>query len=203
MAHPTTRPSVWRAHDRRTASGTPGHALLNLKSGRRAGKAAARSRFDRADEPDAQRASRGRYLRVRHQTDEQTQEGGQYDRRLIVLLSNGEPVRAKSSHRPGRSPRSTYATYDRWDDSRRPQSHSAAPEPLIRRLAATSLSPACQRRRTHLAARARARSIELDRCAAATLKMRRRRSRPAQMMAVRATPRRGHHMVTHVKCDRH
>ena len=198
MAHPTTRSSVWRVHDRRTASGTPGHALLNMKPGRRAGKAAARSRFDRVDEPDAQRASRGRYLRVRHQTDEQTQEGDQYDKR-IVLHSNGEPVRAKSSHRPGCSPRSTYVTDDRWDYSRRPQSHSAAPEPLIRRLAATSLSPACQRRRTHLAARARPRSIELDRCAAATLKMRRRRSRPAQMMAVRATPGRGHGTVTHVK----
>ena len=109
---------------------------------------------------------------------------------------------ARSSHRPGRSPRTTYATYDRWDYSRRPQSHSAAPEPLIRRLAATSLSPACQRRKTYLAARARARSIELDRCAAATLKMRRRRSRPAQMMAVRATPGRGHGTVTHVNYDR-
>ena len=116
----------------------------------------------------------------------------QYDKR-IVLHSNGEPVRAtKSPHRPGFSPRSTYVTDDRWDYSRRPQSHSAAPEPLIRRLAAASLSPAYQRRKTHLAARGRARSIELDRCAAATLKTTRRRSRPAQMMAVRATPGRGH-----------
>ena len=31
---------------------------------------------------DAQRASRGRYLRVKHQTNEQTQEGDQYDKRL-------------------------------------------------------------------------------------------------------------------------
>ena len=36
----------------------------------------------------------------------------QYDKR-IVLHSNGEPVRAKSSHRPGCSPRPTYATDDR------------------------------------------------------------------------------------------
>ena len=162
MAQLTTRSSVWRARDRHIASGTRGrHALLNSKLGRRAGKDAARSRVDRVDEPDAPRASRGRYLRVRHQTDEQTQEGDQYDKG-IVLHSNGEPVRTKSSHRPGCSPRSTYATDDRWDYSRRPQSRSAAPEPLIRRLAAGSLSPACQRRKTHLAARARARAIELD-----------------------------------------
>ena len=76
MAHLTTRSSAWRARDRRTASGTRGrHALLNSKSGRRAGKDADRGRLDRADEPDAQRASRVRYLRVRHQPDEQTQEG--------------------------------------------------------------------------------------------------------------------------------
>ena len=116
-------------------------------------------------------------------------------------IQDGMPgMDAKSSHRPGRSPRSIYATDDRWDTSIRPHSRSAAPDPLIRRLTAASLSPACQHRGTHLAARARARSIELDQCAAATLKMTRRRSRPAQIMAVRATPRRGQHTVTHVKC---
>ena len=99
----------------------------------------------------------------------------QYDKR-IVLHSNGEPVRAKSSHRPGCSPRSIYATDSRWDYSRRPQSHSAAPKSLIRRLAAASLSPACQRRKTHLTAQARERSIKLVRCAAATLKTTRRRT---------------------------
>ena len=137
------------------------------------------------------------------QTNRRTRVNQYNNNKRIVLHSNGEPVRAESSHRPGCSLRSTYATDDRWDDSRRPQSHSAAPEPLIRRLAAASLSPACQRRKTHLAARGRARSIELDRCAAAALETTRRRSRPAQMIAVRATPRRGHHMATHVKCDRH
>jgi hypothetical protein len=125
------------------------------------------------------------------QTNRRTRVNQYNNNKRIVLHSNGEPVRAESSHRPGCSLRSTYATDDRWDDSRRPQSHSAAPEPLIRRLAAASLSPACQRRKTHLAARARARSIEFDRCAAATLETTRRRSRLAQMMAVRA-----HHDTT-------
>ena len=86
----------------------------------------------------------------------------------ILQHSNGEP--AQSSHRPDRSPRSTYATNDRWDDSGRPHSHSVAPGPLLLRLAAAWLSPACQNRGTHLSARARARSIELDRCTCATQK---------------------------------
>ena len=103
MAHLTTRSSVWRAHDRRTASGTPGHALLNLKSGRRARKAAARSRFDRVDEPDAQRASRGRYLRVRHQTEEQAQEGDQYDKRLYSTAIANPCTRACQIFPPPRS----------------------------------------------------------------------------------------------------
>ena len=51
-----------------------------------------------------------------------------------VHNSNGERERAKSSHRPDRSPRSSYARDDRWDDSKMSHPPSAAPDPLIRRL---------------------------------------------------------------------
>ena len=42
--------------------------------GRRAGKDVGRRHLNQVDEPDEQRAPRGRYLRVRHQTDEQAHE---------------------------------------------------------------------------------------------------------------------------------
>ena len=75
MSHPTTRPSVWRACDRRTTTATRRrHAQLNLKRRRRAEKDADRRCLDHVDELNAQRAPRGRYLRIRHQTDEQAHE---------------------------------------------------------------------------------------------------------------------------------
>ena len=205
MSHQTTRTSVWRVCDRRTTTAIRRrHAQLNLASGaddRRAEKDTDRRCLDQVDEPNAQHATRGRYLRIRHQADEQAHE-----RESVRLNRTAQRWRTRACQiiPPPRSlARSIYATDDRWDTSIRPHSHSAAPDRLIRRHAAASLSPACQHRGTHLAARARARSIELNRCAAVALKMTRRRSRPAQIMAVSATPRRGHHTVTHVKCDRH
>ena len=67
-----------------------------------------------------------------------------------------------------------------------------SPGPLIQRLAAPSLSPACQHRGTHLSARARVRSIELDRCTDATQKgtAAQRRRGPVE------TSERHHHQVS-------
>ena len=67
---------LWRARDRRTTTATHRRrAQLDLKSGRRAGKDADRRRLDQVDEPDAQCAPQGRYLRVGHQRDERAHEG--------------------------------------------------------------------------------------------------------------------------------
>ena len=68
-------PDLWRARDDNTRSSPDRrHTQRDLKSGRRAGKDAARRRLDQDDEPDAQRTSRGGYLRVRHKTDKQAHE---------------------------------------------------------------------------------------------------------------------------------
>ena len=118
-------------------------------------------------------------LSARHEVGTYVSDTRQTNKRMsvnrhepIVQHSNGEPARAKSPHRPVRSPRSTYVTDKRWDDLGLKTTafplHS--PGPLIQRLAAPSLSPACQHRGTHLSARARARSIELGRCTGATQK---------------------------------
>ena len=72
---PPPRSSVWRACDRRTTTATRRrHAQLNLKWRRRAEKDADRRCLGQVDEPNAQRVPRGRYLRIRHQTDEQAHE---------------------------------------------------------------------------------------------------------------------------------
>ena len=82
-----------------------------------------------------------------HEPDTYVSDARQTNKRMsvnryepIVQHSNGESARAKSSHRPDRSLRSTYATDDRWNDSRRPHSHSVAPGPLVLRLVAASLA---------------------------------------------------------------
>ena len=68
-------PGLWRARDDNTRSSPDRrHTQRDLNSGRRAGKDAARRRLDQDDEPDAQRTSRGGYLRVRHKTDKQAHE---------------------------------------------------------------------------------------------------------------------------------
>ena len=162
-------PDLWRARDDNTRSSPDRrHTQRDLKSGRRAGKDAARRRLDQDDEPDAQRTSRGGYLRVRHKTDKQAHE------RESVRL-NRTPQQWRTRACQILPPPRSLAPLDlrnggplRW--LKATPFSLRSPDPLIRHLGAASLSPACQRRSTYLAARARARSIELGRCAATAQK---------------------------------
>ena len=191
---PTHRASGARATDAPFRDNTPPtRACLDLKPCRWAGKDIDQRQLDQVDEPGAQRAPQGQCLKCQTR-DRRTAHGVESSHvESVVHNGNGECVRrAKSFHSPDRSPRSSYATDDRWGGSKHshPPLRSPRPtDPAILRLAVASLSPACQQRMTHLSARARACSIEFERCTGTTQKG--RAAQPPRRGALEAARARG------------
>ena len=178
---------LWRACDRRTTTATHRRrAQLDLKSGRRAGKDADRRRLDQVDEPDAQCAPQGRYLRGGHQRDERAHEGESVRANRTAQQWRNKcasiPLTAQIA-RPARPTQLTTAGTPQDDRIPTPQPRPSDPAP--RRSLALAGVPAPKHA---LSARDLARSIDLDRCTGATQKSAAVQRRRGPVEALRAAP---------------